>query len=553
MTARIDQPRVLKALLLGAYLLAGAGLIRHTSPTTDEVAFHMVNGYTYLRTHDYRMSPANPPLLRQWMALPWLIGMPQLRLDRTSWQQADSEPFAREFFYGDHREIADRLLYGSRAMILLLGLLGAVVVHRWSRSLYGERGALLSLAAYVSAPPLLGHAAIAHTDVGVSVLCLLAFYRLWRYLTAPNARRLWFFAAAFGLAGAAKYNALYFAPVLVGIVGWRMGWKAMLSAVGAMLLAGGLVVWASYGLECRPLLGPGVPRIAEKEGYIRAISGAIRPGDADLAERLVVAARTVPIPAPSYILGIAGIVRSHQSPYWHYSFGRWGYEMRWYHYLFSFATKMTIPFLLLLLMRALWRGPSDQGRGEGLVLLLPMAVTAVLTAKDSTGVGLRYLFPAILPLFVWVGGVCRGGSPFPRTACAWMLAAAGLLAAAKAYPVNIGYFNEFVGGTSGGYRYVRGGDVDWGQGLKPLKRYLDERGIGRIKLRYFGTADPTFYGLDFDELTPEELREPGPHVYAISLFYLEHASWTSRYRPDAMVDGCIFVYDLRRKTTPTPA
>ena len=89
----------------------------------------MVNGYVYLKTHDYRMSPANPPLIRQWMALPWLAIRPKLDLEKRSWKEADSVPFAREFFYKDNRAIADRLLFSSRFMVLLLGVLLGWVIY----------------------------------------------------------------------------------------------------------------------------------------------------------------------------------------------------------------------------------------------------------------------------------------------------------------------------------------------------------------------------------------------------------------------------------------
>src|SRR5262245_12765502 len=135
-------------VLLAVFLFQGAFLIARTSPTTDEVPFHMVNGYAYLRTHDYRMSPANPPLIRQWMALPWLAFGPKLDLEKTSWKEADSVPFGVETFYKDNRALANKLLYASRSMVLLLGAALGWLIYVWARSLYGEKGGLFSLGLY---------------------------------------------------------------------------------------------------------------------------------------------------------------------------------------------------------------------------------------------------------------------------------------------------------------------------------------------------------------------------------------------------------------------
>jgi hypothetical protein len=107
-------------------------LTRHTSPTTDEIPFHAVNGYAYLKTRDFRMNPSSPALVREWMALPWLAIGPKLDLSKPSWREAESQPFAEDFFWRDNRAVAGRLLFSSRLMILVLGtaLGDEVVVDR---------------------------------------------------------------------------------------------------------------------------------------------------------------------------------------------------------------------------------------------------------------------------------------------------------------------------------------------------------------------------------------------------------------------------------------
>ena len=42
--------------------------------------------------------------------------------------------------------------------------------------------------------------------------------------------------------------------------------------------------------------------------------------------------------------------------------------------------------------------------------------------------------------------------------------------------------------------------LDWGQDLKGLRQWLAEHGISHAKLSYFGSADPSYYGLDFEML-----------------------------------------------------
>ena len=58
----------------------------------------------------------------------------------------------------------------------------------------------------------------------------------------------------------------------------------------------------------------------------------------------------------------------------------------------------------------------------------------------------------------------------------------------------LAYFNELAGGPRNGYRSLVDSNLDWGQDLRNLKRWLREREIEEpINLCYFGMADPRFY------------------------------------------------------------
>jgi hypothetical protein len=43
-------------------------------------------------------------------------------------------------------------------------------------------------------------------------------------------------------------------------------------------------------------------------------------------------------------------------------------------------------------------------------------------------------------------------------------------------------------------------NLDWGQDLKGLKGYMDRKGIDALKLSYFGTAEPAYYGIRCERL-----------------------------------------------------
>jgi hypothetical protein len=95
-------------------------------------------------------------------------------------------------------------------------------------------------------------------------------------------------------------------------------------------------------------------------------------------------------------------------------------------------------------------------------------------------------------------------------------------------PHHLAYFNELAGGPAGGVRNLGDSNLDWGQGLRTLARWLEQRRIeGPIGLAYFGTADPRAYGIRHVKLPggyifeppfqPVDFPEPAPEWVAVSV------------------------------------
>ena len=75
-----------------------------------------------------------------------------------------------------------------------------------------------------------------------------------------------------------------------------------------------------------------------------------------------------------------------------------------------------------------------------------------------------------------------------------------IISSASIFPHYLAYFNELIGGPGQGYKYLVDSNLDWGQDLKGLKRYMDAHGIARVWLSYFGSASPDYYGITYDYL-----------------------------------------------------
>ena len=57
------------------------------------------------------------------------------------------------------------------------------------------------------------------------------------------------------------------------------------------------------------------------------------------------------------------------------------------------------------------------------------------------------------------------------------------------FPFYISYFNETIGGSINGYKYVADSNLDWGQDLKRLAEYVEENNIEIIKVDDFWRLD----------------------------------------------------------------
>jgi tetratricopeptide (TPR) repeat protein len=66
-----------------------------------------------------------------------------------------------------------------------------------------------------------------------------------------------------------------------------------------------------------------------------------------------------------------------------------------------------------------------------------------------------------------------------------------------AFPNYIPYANEAWGGPSQTHKYLTDSNSDWGQQLKSIKTYLDQRGARECWFLYFaeGVAEPSYYGI----------------------------------------------------------
>jgi len=174
----------------------------------------------------------------------------------------------------------------------------------------------------------------------------------------------------------------------------------------------------------------------------------------------------------------------------------------------------------------------------------------------------RYVLPSLPYAFVWISKVAG-----PR-----MWAGPGVYVGAGAlvctivsslwcFPHNLSYFNEIVGGPLQGHKHLLDANIDSGQDLWHLRRWLDGHPEAvPICIHPLRHIPPRHYGLDYclpptgppthRDMPDSAFRDFGPQPgwYAISIHRIHHRSlnydYFLRIRPVARAGYSINIYHI---------
>jgi hypothetical protein len=508
-------PRIAGILILFAAVFVTLTVTGYTrkSATWDEPQ-HLTAGCMISKLHDFRVDPEHPPILRAWAALP-LLSRGDLRLDNRdvggiapdSWVRAGQFLFAHRFLYTEND--ADRLLYPARFMIVLLGLLLGILLFSWARELFGFAPAAVTLGLYTLEPNTLAHSSLVTTDLGVACFIFGAVYFLWRTareITLLNIGGLLVFCA---LAHVSKFSALILGPILLGLLvvtvargeGWRfrIGKTGAISARGrrAVVAAAILVltivvtwgaIWAAYGFRYAP---------SDSASWLFRFSS-----DPTVCQRVPFAARLVGWIDAHRLLPNAysqGFLLGQSSAYARgaYLAGHTSQTGWWTYFPIAFLLKTPLALLLLLSggLALSVRRRTTFASTEGF-LLVPIFLYMGVAMTARLNIGLRHILPIYPFVLVLAGSAVAWCLNTRRRAVLLALGAAWLVEFALVAPNYLTFFNLAVGGPRNGHRYLVDSNLDWGQDLKGLKRWMDRNGVRHLNLSYFGTADPAYYGID---------------------------------------------------------
>jgi dolichyl-phosphate-mannose--protein O-mannosyl transferase len=554
--------------LLSAMSLQMLAVVSRKSITVDEIVL-IPAAYYHWAAGNCQLVHEHPPLAKLVSGLPLLFVQP----DEAKPEKFDVAPDSpagkwkyEESFWEENPSLFGSLSFWGRLPMIALAAATGLVLFLFARDLFGPRAAVLAVALFSIEPTVLAHGRVVQTDMAASFGYLLVFFTLRRYLRAPSPRRALALGVAGGVACAAKFSMLLVAPV-VGVVFAALLWRerrdggrrktvaahACLVALAAVLFVNATYFFSHRALDAQDALWA---KAAFPSGHA-AVLGATR-----------VLSYALPT---DFVLGVFWQV-------WHngegHNAGLLGMYSRtgwWYYFPVAFALKTTIPFLLLSLASLAWGARELFRRGDRrfLFVLAPFAVYFGFVLMSRIDIGVRYLLPAYMFLFVACGALLERVALGAKARRAGLVVAVALFGwmcveAARAFPDHLSYMNQLAYARPHWW-YLSDSNVEWGDDVRALAEYLRARGETSVRGGFLGGFLVLHhYGVGYDDaMAAHAADSPRPRYTAVGASFLngstvpgyerdgrgateaERVNYFDEYRrrePERVFGGSIYLY-----------
>ncbi len=400
------------------------------------------------------------------------------------------------------------LLPVCRAANLLFWWLLLVYAMRLGRAFGGTWGGRLSVTLVACDPNLLGHAALATTDIALVAMMTILIYH-FHYCYVPTAgwrRRVLVPGILYGLALAAKASALAFGPQVMLVLGlWNLAKAGVLPPpAGSTLRAKLIHFWHATFQFRKDLVAIGLIGMATLFIYCGCDWGT-EPTFIKWANKLPEGELKRVMTPLSHELrfftnageGLLQQVKHNLRGHGTYLLGEWHNRATPIYFPLALSMKVPLPAVVLLLT-ALIVHPRR--------LLIPTAGAALIllafTPNCRVQIGIRFVFTLMVLAYITMSAAIASAwaeqtagarvRTVPRGLVA-VLVASLVGTAAWSWPHGLSYFNQAWGGREAGRKLLHDSNYDWGQGLPELKKWNTEQNAdGPLCLWYYGSDVDAF-------------------------------------------------------------
>ncbi|HBE66947.1 MAG TPA: hypothetical protein DDW52_02230 [Planctomycetaceae bacterium] len=511
---------------------------RRDFPVIDEHA-HLASGTAIWHLKRFDSYIVNPPLLRT-------IATYSTTDDRYDWRLYFSGPGQRaEFTLAksalDNAKLTSVHAFSvPRTIAILVSLLGPLFLIwvMWRADQYWA--SLVFFAYWACCPTILASSPKLLPDAGFASLSIIASIAAARYTTDQRSRNAVLAGFASGMALLTKLTWIvafaslpFVATILIARRNQQTNRRWQLVY---LLHFAAFVLSAVWTLNVGYLFEGSFLRLEEYEFCSEMLGGegskAARPGNR--FRRTWAAGVPVPVPQ-SYLQGVDYLKMEVESKYWSFLNGEWKLGS-WPHYyvmttlyktpeptllgaliglgvlITGIRRKMVRPevismFLFLIIPAAVCfasvslQGGFNHHHRYVLMIYPPMFALAAYIASPVGQVLLRYRLP-------WLGKKKRSIA----VPLAFTLVTLSAVSSLRVHPYYTSYFNTLSGGPENGWRLLGFSNIDWGQDILEVDRWLKENPDKRplvMDIDYFGMNGNLF---DVPTTLPPRLASGTPIV-----------------------------------------
>lgn len=564
------------SFLLLVFLLQSVYALLTNNLVIDEPAYITV-GYYFAKYADTHMVVLHPPLTFLLAGTPLLFTKISMPYDYEKCTDVGFYQCSQDFFFESGND-AEKIGLLARIPFLALSVMLGLLLFIFTEKIYGIKPAFAALALYSFSPTILAYNTIIFTDFLVAFFIFSTMYLLWRLLKNYSKKLLFLTGISFGLAMASKFTAIFLVPIFIAIFAAhsfskkdrKIFLKKCLKQFLWIAAIGFIVLYSSYFFNSGTIAGS-IPK-----RYADSMQSAIDGFGKDsikykISDYLV---NDFKMPMPQYIAGFAGQYEVESSKRKQgYLNSEIYYGGKWYYFPEVMLIKNPIP-LLVLLAAGIYISIMQFRKNtlDELFILLPILFFAGPFILANFNLGLRHvlpIFPFIFMLSSRVVNTKLYNSKFWLKLFVLALFAWYIMSPLLIMPHYAAYFNEFVGGSKNGHKYLVSSNLDMGQDLKGLRDYMKENNIKKIKLAYHGAFDPSYYNISYDPLPMEsyipwvmyfgleDYKEDCSKKYGIIAVSVSNLhgynllnescfKWLDEYKPIKSIGHTIFVYNIMR-------
>lgn len=449
------------------------GSINSESPTYDEVTYAEA-GYQFLTNKDFRFDPFNPPLAREIIALPALV--------------------QRSVIY-------NRVIFWPRMMVVLFTLALGFLVYVFSKKMFGGLAAKFALVLFIFEPNILSNGHYATADLIFTFFLFLSLFCFWIWRNKFTYKKIIIFSIIIGLLLSTKLTSIPFLlfPLFILFIMGKSNkkdlikyffWRKNIWLILLFIFVTALTLWSTYFFKLEPPLGY---RFDKNRPAIAIAKN----------NPLVKLLLATPVPLGSYISTVKQIALFNYSNLYvkrSYFLGMISLNgSPGYYFPIVFLIKTPIPLLILFVLSLFFFFKNIE---NGKFLLVPLFFIFFDVLFSKYPLANRYILPAY-PLVIMYSSqiVCikivrkKLFYLFLVMMLVWYM-----VGTIRTSPYFISYMNEAIGGAESRYKYLVDSNYDWGQGLIALKNYQDKNNIKNLQFAYFGSIDPTKYGIKYEKI-----------------------------------------------------